>query len=398
MVIIGAGIVGLATAYRLAARFPGLAIGVLEKEQAIASHQTGRNSGVIHSGIYYKPGSRKAENCIKGRQQLVAFAGEQGVPYQLTGKLIVATSPGQLPRLQRLFENGKRLGIEGIRTLDSPLIHQIEPYCQGIAAVHVPCAGIIDYTRLAHTLADRLCQTGRSNKVLTGHQVIGIEKDGFHKRVITSGGLISTRYLINCAGLWSDLVARMDGIRPAMRIIPFRGDYLRLSPQAAEKVRALIYPVPDPDLPFLGVHLTRRIDGTVEAGPNAVFSFKRQGYSRTAFSWNDTKLALAYLGTWRLFLRHWRYGISEYACALSRKEFLRRVRRLVPAIGPDDLLPGGCGIRAQALGRDGRPIDDFVIERGRDSIHVLNAPSPAATACLAIGEHICELGASLFSL
>jgi len=396
--IIGGGIVGLATAFQLAKRFSGLGIAVLEKEQALAMHQTGRNSGVIHSGIYYKPGSTKARTCIRGRLELVRFASEHAVPHQICGKLIVATCNSQLPRLRTLFENGRNLGIEGIRMLDPAGIVSIEPYSKGLAAIHVPCAGIIDYTRLVQALADVFLGLGKANKILTGHHVLQVEQHDFYKRLITPTGSISARYLINCAGLWSDVVAGMDGIRPGLRIIPFRGDYCVLAPQAASRIRALIYPVPDPSLPFLGVHLTRKTDGAVECGPNAVFSFKREGYSRSAFCWNDTRLSLSYPGTWRLFLRHWRYGLGEYACAFSRGLFVRRVRRLVPSIGPEEVLPGGCGIRAQAVGRDGRPVDDFVIERGHNSIHVLNAPSPAATACLAIGEHICELATRQFGL
>lgn len=396
--IIGGGIVGLATAYQLCVTFPGIAIAVLEKEQTLASHQTGHNSGVIHSGIYYQPGSTKAWTCIRGRNALIQFAAEHGIPFELCGKLIVATSPRQLKKLQALHDNGMRLGIEGLAALEPAQIRQIEPYCSAIAGVHIPCAGVIEYTKVVQALAYLFVDRGKANQVLKGHQVTGLERHDFYTKLITNRGAITSRFIINCAGLWSDQVAAMDGLRPGLRIVPFRGDYCVLSSQAASKVRGLIYPVPDPSVPFLGVHLTHKLDGSVECGPNAVFSFKREGYSKSAFSWTDTSLALTYPGTWRLFMRHWRYGLGEYACALSKGLFFRRIRRLVSGIEPEDLMPGGCGIRAQAVGRDGRLVDDFVIERGRNAIHVLNAPSPAATACLAIGEHIRDVAKKHFGL
>lgn len=396
--IIGGGIVGLATAYQLCVTFPGMAIAVLEKEQTLASHQTGHNSGVIHSGIYYKPGSTKARTCIRGRTALIRFATEHGIHFELCGKLIVATSRRQLKRLKALHDNGTRLGIEGLASLGPAQIRQIEPYCSAIAGLHIPASGIIDYTKVAQALAYLFVDRGKANQVLKGHQVTGLERHDFYTRLITNRGTITSRFVINCAGLWSDQVAAMDGLRPGLQIVPFRGDYCVLSGQAASKVRGLIYPLPDPDLPFLGVHLTRKLDGSVECGPNAVFSFKREGYSKSAFSWTDTSLALSYPGTWRLFMRHWWYGLGEYACALSKGLFLRRIRRLVSSIQPEDLMPGGCGIRAQAVGRDGRAVDDFVIERGRNAIHVLNAPSPAATACLAIGEDIRDVAKKHFGM
>jgi L-2-hydroxyglutarate oxidase len=398
VIIIGGGIVGLATAYKLSLRYPQIHIAVLEKEPSLASHQTGHNSGVIHSGIYYKPGSAKAKTCVQGRRELVRFAQEHGVPFEICGKIIVATRRGEIGRLEKIFQNGIKNGVEGIQKIGPGQIGEIEPECRGVAGIHIPCTGIIDFTRITHVLADLTQSQHEGNRVMTGQEVTALDRHDFYTRVVTRQGTFTTRYVINCAGLHSDHVAAMDRVDARMRIIPFRGDYYELSPERAEKVRGLVYPVPDPAFPFLGVHLTRKLNGSVECGPNAVFSFKREGYTRTAFDWRDTRESLAFGGTWKLFLRHWRYGLGEYARAFSKKLFLRRLQRLVPSLGPADIRPGGTGVRAQAVGRDGRPVDDFVIEQGRNSLHVLNAPSPAATACLAIGEHVQTLAARHFGL
>jgi len=398
VIIVGGGIVGLATAYKLSLRCPQIHIAVLEKERTVASHQTGHNSGVIHSGIYYKPGSVKAKTCTQGRSELAEFAHRHGIPFEICGKIIVATRPRELARLESLHQNGLKNGVEGVAKIGPEQIRQIEPDCRGIAGIHVPCTGIIDFVRVAQVLAELTQHQHEGNQVMTSQEVIGLDRHDFYTKVVTRQGAFSTRYVINCAGLHSDRIARLDGIDAGMRIIPFRGDYCTLSPQGASKVRNLIYPVPDPAFPFLGVHFTRKMDGSVECGPNAVFSFKREGYAKTAFDWKDTRESLAFAGTWKLFLRNWRYGLAEYARAFSRKLFLRQLRRLVPALGPADIGPGGAGVRAQAVGRNGRPIDDFVVEQGRNAIHVLNAPSPAATACLAIGEHIQTLAARHFGL
>ncbi len=398
VIIIGGGIVGLATAHRLGLRFRQIHVAVLEKEQTVASHQTGHNSGVIHSGIYYKPGSAKAKNCVRGRRELVEFAGQHGVPFEICGKIIVATHPKELPRLETIFQNGLKNGVEGIRQLSGQEIQQIEPDCRGSAGILVPCTGIIDFVAVAKALAALMQAHHEGNQVITGQEVIGLDRHDFYTRVVTRKEAFTTRFVINCAGLQSDRVARLDGIDAGLRIIPFRGDYHVLSADASRKIRNLVYPVPDPTFPFLGVHFTRKLDGSVECGPNAVFSFKREGYSRTAFDWKDTRESLAFGGTWKLFMRNWRYGLAEYARAFSKKRFLRQLQRLMPSLTAADIRPGGAGVRAQAVGRDGRCIDDFVIEQGRNAIHVLNAPSPAATACLAIGDHIQTLAARHFGL
>ena len=398
VIIVGGGIVGLATAYKLSLRYPQIHIGVLEKEQALASHQTGHNSGVIHSGIYYKPGSAKAKTCAQGRRELVEFAQQYDIPFAICGKIIVATRRRELPILENIYQRGVKNNVEGIVKIDSDRIRQIEPDCSGIAGIHVPSTGIIDFVRVAQVLAELAQRQHEGNQVMTGQEVICFDRHDFYTRVVTRKGAFSTRYVINCAGLQSDRIARLDGVDAGMRIIPFRGDYYELSAEGAQKVRNLVYPVPDPAFPFLGVHFTRKTDGSFECGPNAVFSFKREGYTKTAFDLRDTMESLRFVGTWKLFLRHWRYGLNEYTRAFSKKLFLRQLQKLIPTLGPGDIRPGGAGIRAQAVGRDGRPIDDFVIEQGRNAIHVLNAPSPAATACLAIGESIQTLAARHFGL
>ncbi len=397
IVVIGGGIVGLASAYKIARDHPGISIAVLEKEQQVAAHQTGHNSGVIHSGLYYKPGSNKAKTCAKGRKELIAFAREHGIRYEICGKIIVATKEKELANLEQIFHNGLENEIEGIEEIGPNEINEIEPFCHGIAGVRVPCTGIIDFTEVAKKLAE-LIEAGGKNQVLNSHKVLAFDKHDYFTNVVTNNGTLDARYIINCTGLQCDRVAKMCGVEPRMRIVPFRGDYYELTEEAREKVKNLIYPVPDPELPFLGVHFTRRIDGSVECGPNAVFSFKREGYGKTDFSMKDSWDALSYRGTWKLFRRQWKYGLSEYARAFSRKLFLRRLQRLIPSLQADDIKPGNAGVRAQAVGWDGEPIDDFRIERREGSIHVLNAPSPAATASLAIGDYINQIASEHFEL
>jgi len=397
IVVVGGGIVGLASAYKIARNHPGISIAVLEKEQQIAAHQTGHNSGVIHSGLYYKPGSNKAKTCAKGRKELIAFAKEHGIRYEICGKIIVATKEKELANLEQIFHNGLENEIEGIEKIGPNEINEIEPFCHGIAGMRVSCTGIIDFTEVAKKLAE-LIEAKEKNKVLNSHKVLAFDKHDYFTNVVTNNGTLDARYIINCAGLQCDRVAKMCGVEPRMRIVPFRGDYYELTEQAKEKVKNLVYPVPDPELPFLGVHFTRRIDGSVECGPNAVFSFKREGYSKTDFSLPDSWDALSYRGTWKLFRRQWKYGLSEYARAFSKKLFLRRLQRLIPSLQVDDIKPGNAGVRAQAVGWDGEPIDDFRIERREGSIHVLNAPSPAATASLAIGDYINQIASEHFEL
>jgi L-2-hydroxyglutarate oxidase LhgO len=398
LVVIGGGIVGLASAYKIQGRYSDVRIAVLEKEDELAMHQTGRNSGVIHSGLYYKPGSSKALNCIKGRMQLIRFAEEHNIPHQICGKIIVATEEAQLKRLEEVFGNGQQNQIEGIEKITPEQIRKIEPYCGGIAGIYVPCTGIIDFKQVARKLAELIRTKSKTAAILTRTKATGIDKNGSVTTVITNNGIFKTKFLINCAGLQSDRIARMDGLNPSVRIVPFRGDYYELTEAAAHKVKNLIYPVPDPAFPFLGVHFTRMINGTVEAGPNAVFSFKREGYGKFDFSLKDAWDAIGFGGTWKLFLRNYKYGINEYKKALFKRAFLSHLQKLVPSLTAQDIKPSRAGVRAQAVGPGGEVIDDFRIEKGFNSIHVLNAPSPAATACLAIGETISQIAAEHFKL
>ncbi|MFQ5772517.1 MAG: L-2-hydroxyglutarate oxidase [bacterium] len=398
IIVIGGGIVGLASAYKISRNHPGISIAVLEKEEQLAAHQTGHNSGVIHSGLYYKPGSNKAKTCARGRKELVAFAKEHNIPFEICGKIIVATKEKELANLEEIFHNGLENEIEGIEKIGPDQIKEIEPFCQGIAGIRVPCTGIIDFTEVAKKLAELMEAEGQSNKVLTSHEVLRFDKHDFYTKVVTNNGTLAARYIINCAGLQCDRIAEMDGVEVKVRIVPFRGDYYELTEEAKEKVKHLIYPVPDPAFPFLGVHFTRKIKAKVECGPNAVFSFKREGYRKTDFSLTDSWDALSYRGTWKMFFRHWRYGLGEYARAFSRKLFLQQLRRFIPSLAADDIRPGNAGVRAQAVGQRGELIDDFRIERQEKSIHVLNAPSPAATASLAIGDYINEMATEYFKL
>jgi L-2-hydroxyglutarate oxidase len=398
IVVVGGGIVGLASAYKIALSHPNIRIAVLEKEEQLAAHQTGHNSGVIHSGLYYKPGSNKAETCAKGRKELVTFAKRCRIPFEICGKIIVATEERELPNMEKIFQNGLENGIEDIEKIGPDEIKQIEPFCTGIAGIKVPCTGIVDFNRVAEKLAELIERKGQSNKVLLSHKVTGFDKHDFYTKVKTNKGTFDAKYIVNCAGLQSDRIAKMDAVQTRVRIIPFRGDYYELTEEAREKVKGLIYPVPDPDFPFLGVHFTRMIDGTVECGPNAVFSFKREGYGKMDFNLKDTWDALTYPGLWKMFLSNWKYGLGEYKRAFSKKLFLKQLQRLIPSLGADDIRPGKAGVRAQALGPTGELIDDFKIERQRNSIHVLNAPSPAATASLAIGDYISQTATRHFNL
>lgn len=398
IVVIGGGIIGLASAYKIIKAHPGIRVAVLEKEDRLAAHQTGRNSGVIHSGLYYKPGSIKAATCAAGRKELIEFAKEHGIPHEICGKLIVATDPAELPTLERIRQNGSHNRIEGLKQIGPERIQQIEPFAAGIAALHVPSAGIIDFAAVANKLAELIQGADSPSRIFLQHEVQGFDKHDFYTNVLTSKGTFSTRCLINCAGLQSDRIARMDGIEPSVRIVPFRGDYLRLSDTAAGKIKNLIYPVPDLRLPFVGTHFTRMIDGSVECGPNAVFSLKREGYAKIDFSLCDTWESLSYAGTWLLFARYWWYGLNEFIRSIWKQRLVARLQRLIPSITPEDFQPAKAGVRAQALGPRGELIDDFQIETRGNAIHILNAPSPAATACLAIGEHINHVATRQFAL
>ena len=391
VVIVGGGIVGAATFYKLQTRFPSKRLLLIEKEPHLADHQTGNNSGVIHSGIYYKPGSSKAKTCVHGRRELVAFAKQHGIAHDICGKLIVAMEPDELPRLDKIHERGLANGIEDMERIGPDRIREIEPHCTGIAGLRVGCTGIIDFRGATNKMAELACAINPASEVRTSEEVLGSENKGSMSIVRTSKSSYSAKAVIFCGGLQSDRLAKKDGAKLPERIVGFRGDYYELAAPAKHKVKHLIYPVPDPRFPFLGVHFTRMTDGSIECGPNAVFTFKREGYGKTDFSFADTWDALTYGGTWKLFFKNWRYGLDEYRRAFSKKLFLKTLRRLIPSLTMDDIHPGRAGVRAMLLGTDGEMVDDFRIERRGNHIHVLNAPSPAATACLAIGEEIVDM-------
>lgn len=391
VVVVGGGIVGAATFYKLAMRFPQKRLLLIEKEPHLADHQTGNNSGVIHSGIYYKPGSYKAKNCVDGRRELVAFAKQHGIAHDICGKLIVAMEPDELPRLDKIWERGQANGIEDMERIGPERIKEIEPFCTGIAGIRIGCTGIIDFRGVTNKLAELARATAPGSEVHTGEEVLSSQESGGHSVLRTTKGAHRAKAVIFCGGLQSDRLARQDGAQLPEHIVGFRGDYYELTPQALHKVKHLIYPVPDPRFPFLGVHFTRMTDGSIECGPNAVFTFKREGYGKTDFSFRDTWDALTYGGTWKLFFKNFSYGVAEYRRAFSKRLFLRTLRRLIPSLTMDDIRPGRAGVRAMLLGTDGEMVDDFRIERRGHHIHVLNAPSPAATACLAIGQEIVNM-------
>ncbi len=383
--VVGGGIVGLATAKALAEEYE-LRVVVLEAEERLAAHQTGNNSGVVHSGLYYRPGSLKARNCTEGRLLLEAYCGERGIPYERCGKVVVATGEEQLSPLVDLERRGRENGLTGVRRIGPEEIRELEPHAAGIAGLHVPETGIVDFVAVALSFAGDVRAAG--GEVLTGHRVTGIRRRTGSMDVMTAAGALGCGGLVNCAGLHSDRVARLAGLRPRARIVPFRGEYYVLRDDRRHLVRNLIYPVPDVRFPFLGVHFTRRVSGEVEAGPNAVLAFKREGYIRTAFSLKDTVETFTYPGFWKLGLRYLGTGLAEQWRSLSKTAFVRSLQELVPEIREEDVRPGGAGVRAQALGPDGSLVDDFVLLRDEGMVHVINAPSPAATASLAIGRYV----------
>jgi L-2-hydroxyglutarate oxidase LhgO len=393
--IVGGGIVGLATALALSEQFPRRTAAVIEKEPQLASHQTGHNSGVIHSGIYYKPGSCKAKLCVEGVRLMKAFCDANGIRYENCGKVIVATCEDELPRLQALYERGTANGVPGLEMIDRERLREIEPHARAVRAMYSPHTAIVDFTEVARALAAQLTRNGV--ELRTGTRVHAIARAGGFLRLETNRGTIASRNLINCGGLYADAIARLMGVRPDVRIIPFRGEYYILRPEQ-RLVRGLIYPVPDPEFPFLGVHFTRRIQGVVEAGPNAVLAFAREGYRLRDINVPEIAGMLAYRGFWAMAWRYWRMGTYEFYRSLSRRAFLRALQALVPDLEADDMAPGGSGVRAQAVGPDGSLVDDFKITETAQAIHVLNAPSPAATASLAIGRHIAALAGKSFGL
>ena len=397
IIIIGGGIVGLATALKLSVKIPNKSILLLEKEKDIALHQTARNSGVIHSGIYYKPGTYKAKNCVAGRRELVAFAKEHKIAHDICGKVIVATEQSELAHMSKVFNNGVANGVEGLELIDAKKIIEIEPFCNGISGIWVPCTGIIDYAEVAHKYSE-LIQSKNNNKVLTGEEVVAFEKKGNVTEVITKTNRYEANYVITCAGLQADRIAKKEGQKSEAEIIGFRGDYFDLTEKGRSKVKNLIYPVPNPQFPFLGVHFTRMIKGGVECGPNAVFVFKREGYTKTSFSIKDTAEAFSFKGTWKFFAKHWRFGLDEYRGAFSKKYFLNRLRKLIPDLQMEDIVAARCGIRAMALAPQGDMLDDFKIEKNGNAMHVINSPSPAATASLAYGNEIAEMAIEYFNL
>ena len=385
--VIGGGIVGLSTARALLKRYPGAGVVVLEKETSWARHQTGHNSGVIHSGIYYKPGSLKARFCKEGAQRLVEFCQEHAIAYEICGKVIVATEPGEMTRLRNLYERGIENGL-AVQKIGPEELKELEPHATGIAALKVPSTGIVDFVGVAETFAKMVAEKG--GELRADAEVTGISETGDAVELRAAGKSFRARALINCAGLHSDRIAALGGVEAGARIVPFRGEYYDLKPESRHLVRNLIYPVPDPSFPFLGVHFTRTVEGGVEAGPNAVLGFAREGYKKTDVKLKDLAEVISYPAFWRLAAKNWRTGAGEVLRSLSKSAFVQGLQRLVPEVEAEDLVPTEAGVRAQALKKDGTLVDDFYIVEGKRSVHVLNAPSPAATACIPIGEAIVE--------
>lgn len=387
--IIGGGIVGLATAYNILLKKPNTRLLLLEKETAIAQHQTGNNSGVIHSGIYYKPGSLKAKNCIEGYHMLLEFAQKNEIPYDLCGKIIVATLPEELPGLETLYQRGLENGLPGLKWIEKDQIKDYEPHCAGIRALFVPQTGIIDYKLVAAKYAEVVQNLG--GEIKTGHQVLEIKKSAHSALIETKTGAFESSMIVNCAGLYSDKVASMSTQEVDTRIIPFRGEYFMIKPERQYLVKNLIYPVPDPAFPFLGVHFTRMMNGHVEAGPNAVLAFKREGYKKTDIHLGELWETLSWPGFRSVAYKYWKTGLGEMWRSYSKAAFTKALQRLIPEITEVDLEPANAGVRAQACDRNGGLLDDFKIIQEAGIIHILNAPSPAATSSLSIGKTISEM-------
>ena len=403
LAIIGGGILGLATGLKILEAHPAARLLILEKEPEIARHQTGHNSGVIHSGLYYKPGSLKAQGCVAGRKALIAFCEQNSVPYEICGKVVVATAEEELPRLDELYRRGVANGLRGVEIIGPERLNEIEPHTTGIKALYVPETGIIDYTKVAAAYAAKIRSDG--GEIRTSRKVTGIAERGGEIALETTSGEERARHLINCCGLQSDMVAKMvattDGANPEEhRIVPFRGEYYKLAPAKHYLVRNLIYPVPDPTFPFLGVHFTRMIKGGggIEAGPNAVLAYAREGYRHSIVNAGDLWNTVTFKGFWAMTGKYWRTGFGELYRSLSKAAFVRALQKLLPEITESDLVPGGSGVRAQAVSASGALVDDFVIKQSRSAIHVLNAPSPGATASLAIGQSIAAMAAKQFDL
>jgi (S)-2-hydroxyglutarate dehydrogenase len=395
VIVIGGGIVGLAVALQATKRFPRLRLLLLEKESRVGQHQSGHNSGVIHSGVYYKPGSLKAKLCVEGARAMVEFCREHNLPHAVCGKVIVATEESEFPRLEELHRRGEANGLAGLRFLGPEELHEVEPHATGLRALFVPSTGITDYQQVCEKYSEMV--SARAGTVFTSTAVRAIKHRSDGVIVETTRGTFATSAVINCAGLFSDRISRMADRQQDVIIVPFRGEYYDLIPERSGLVRALIYPVPDPQFPFLGVHFTRRVNGTVDAGPNAVFAFRREGYRRTDFGLRDLFSSLAFPGFWRMAAKHWRSGLGEFRRSFSKPAFVRALQRLVPELREPDLIPGGSGVRAQALRRDGTLLDDFHFVPSARMLHVLNVPSPAATASLSIGRYIADMAAQSFA-
>ncbi|MDC0358327.1 L-2-hydroxyglutarate oxidase [Oligoflexia bacterium] len=393
--VIGAGVVGMSVAMQLTKKFPDLAICVIEKEAQVATHQTGRNSGVIHSGIYYKPGSLKARTCQAGIHMLHAFCSEQAVPFETTGKIIVALEQDELAPLQALFTRGQANGINGLRMISAEEIKEREPFVSALQGLLVPTTGIVDYTAVVEAYLKLFCDNGGDIFLNTKlKKVTRSQSDIF--TLITSTRAVESRTIINCAGLFSDRVALLCGVDPGLRIIPFRGEYYKISASKAQLVNNLIYPVPNPQFPFLGVHFTRMVDGERELGPNAVLALKREGYTKTSFSMRDALATFTYPAFWHMASKYWKMGAKEMYMSLHKKALVRQAQKIIPDLRSQDLVPATSGVRAQALKPGGVLADDFEIKTAKNMLHILNAPSPAATASLAIGEQIIEMAQKSF--
>ena len=396
VIIIGGGVVGLGVGLEITRRFPRQKLLLVEKEDEVARHQSGHNSGVIHSGIYYKPGSLKARLCVAGAAAMVEFCREHGIPHNVCGKVIVATREEEVPRLEELRQRGEANGLAGLRRIGPEELREIEPHARGLQALVVPSTGITDFAMVCRKYAQLIAHGGGT--VRTSAAVSAIRRSKQEIVVETGKGAFATKSLINCAGLHSDRMARLAGDDPGILVVPFRGEYYDLTPERASLVRALIYPVPDPRFPFLGVHFTRRISGRVDAGPNAVLALAREGYRHSDISARDLASSLVFPGFWRMAARHWRNALGEWHRSLSKRAFVRALQRLLPEIGEADLVPGGSGVRAQALKPDGALVDDFQFVPSGRVLHVLNVPSPAATASLMVGKTIVEAASAALGL
>lgn len=393
VVIVGGGIVGLATAYRLMEQFPGKEVVVLEKEADLAHHQTGHNSGVLHSGIYYKPGSLKAINCREGKKAMEAFCAQENIEYEICGKVIVAVDESELPALERIYERGQANGVV-CEVIGRERLHELEPFAAGVKAIHVPEAGIVNYRQVCQRLAERVQERG--GKVLTRARVTAIRQEQGQVVVVSEAGEFTAAHMVNCGGLHCDRLTKLGGQTPDAKIVPFRGEYYELKPEAKHFCRNLIYPVPDPKFPFLGVHFTRMIGDHVECGPNAVLAFAREGYTMSTINLHDLAESLTYPGFIRMASKHWRAGMGEMWRSFSKAAFVKALQRLLPEIRAEHLEPAPAGVRAQAVTRDGGLVDDFLIQENGQIINVNNAPSPAATASLNIGKTIVEKLATHF--